>query len=113
MLDQPSTCVVKLAPGKDSKLKVVFNIKDKTDGREGGLLRYIGDGKGLLSVFHLDHAAEADRGDVQTAGFGANWHFWNYDFKTGEATENDGVRLERRRSLRCQSGRRYVPLRAR
>jgi hypothetical protein len=88
LLDQPSTCVAKIAKGEDTAT-VAFNIKDVTGGLEGGVFRYTGDGKASIAVLHPDHAA--DQSDVATVAFENNWKFWSYDFETNKATENDSI----------------------
>lgn len=92
VLDQPTTCVAKIAKGED-EATVAFKVKDLTGGLEGGVLRYTGDGKGSLAVLHPDHAPEEDQGDAQAVAWGTNWKFWSYDFATNEATavEDDPI----------------------
>jgi hypothetical protein len=89
LLDQPATCVAKLAAGA-SEVSKAFDIKDITDGREGGAFRYTGNGRALLSVLHPDHAPK-ETTDAQDITYGANWHFWSYDFKTEKATEVEDI----------------------
>jgi hypothetical protein len=87
VFDQPPTCVAKLPAGDHPRLETAFTVSDLTDGREGGALRYVGNGQAILSVFHLEHAPEADRTDIQTVAYGANWRFWSVDLSTTKATE--------------------------
>jgi hypothetical protein len=88
-LDQPSTCVAEIAKGAD-EATLAFNIKDVVDGQEGGLLRYTGNGKGILSALDVSHAPPGD-GDPATITYGNNWRFWAYDFATGKATLIDSL----------------------
>jgi hypothetical protein len=90
VLEQPTTCVVKIAKGEDTAT-VAFNVKDVTGGLEGGVLRYTGDGKAMLAVLDPEHAEEADRKDPQAVGWGPNFRFWSYDFKTNKAEVNDSI----------------------
>lgn len=82
--DAPTTCVAKIAAG-ETEIKKLFDVPDVTDGRQGGVMRYLGDGKALLSVLHPEHAGPGD--DLQAVTFGANWHFWLYDLANGTASE--------------------------
>ena len=83
VVDQPKTCIIKIPAGDDTKVETAFNVADIADGHEGGALRYVGNGKAVLSVFHLEHAT-GDK-DVQTVAFGPNWRFWSIDLKTQKA----------------------------
>jgi hypothetical protein len=87
LLDQPKTCVAKLAAGS-SELEKAFEVADVTEGREGGALRYLGDDKAILSVLHADNV-ESD--DVTVVAYGANWRFWVYDLSDGSATQIDAI----------------------
>jgi len=89
-LDQPATCVAKIAKS-DDKATVAFQVKDITDGREGGVFRYTGNGNAILSVIHPDHATAEELGDPAAVTYGANWRFWSYDFKTGKASVIDSI----------------------
>jgi hypothetical protein len=85
LYDQPQTCVVKLAEGDGAKPELAFNVRDVTDGLDGGAFRYLGDGKALISVLDPTHAeGETDPTEIK---YGANWHFWSYDLEARKATE--------------------------
>lgn len=87
VIDQPTTCVVKLAAGSDEP-EVLFDVTSVTDGREGGVFRYIGGGKALLSVLHAERSTSEDVGEVAN---GPNWRFWLYDFASGTAEPVESI----------------------
>src|SRR5262249_5746600 len=87
VLDQPTTCVAKLPVGEDTPEKL-FDFPDLTEGRQGGGMRYLGEGKALLSVLH-DERSTSD--DVTEVTYGANWQFWLYDLEQGSAEPVDGI----------------------
>lgn len=87
VLDQPTTCVVKLARGSDVP-ELLFKVADVADGRQGGVFRYLGDGKAYLSVLHAERSTSADASEVSN---GPNWRFWLYDFASGSAQVVDGI----------------------
>lgn len=87
LLEQPATCVVKVAAG-ESTATAMLDIASVTDGREGGELRYLGNGQALLAVFHPENSQEPD---VQTVAFGANWRFWSYDLRSNQAALVEGI----------------------
>jgi hypothetical protein len=66
----------------------LFDVRDVTDGREGGAFRYLGDGRAMLSVLHPEHA---DDSDVEGVTYGANWRFWTYDFASDTASPIDAI----------------------
>ena len=89
VVEQPKTCIVKIPAGDDTKVETAFNVADVAEGHEGGALRYVGNGKAVLSVFHLEHAT-GDK-DVQTVAFGPNWRFWSIDLKSKKAEAIEGI----------------------
>lgn len=90
VLDQPETCVAKVAKDAD-EATVAFKVKDVTNGLEGGVLRFTGDGKGILSVLDPSHAAEGDRADAIKVTYADNWRFWSYDFGANTAAVIDAI----------------------
>ncbi|HET8935326.1 MAG TPA: hypothetical protein VFN67_17880 [Polyangiales bacterium] len=89
VVDQPKTCIVKIPASDDTKVETAFNVADVADGHEGGALRYVGNGKAVLSVFHPEHATGDT--DVQTVAFGPNWRFWSIDLKSQKAEAIEGI----------------------
>jgi hypothetical protein len=87
VLSRTDTCVVKL-PADGSAPVTAFAFKDVLGGRQGAALRYIGDGKGLVSVLFPDHAT-GDTTSANNVTFSDNWKFWLYDFAAGTAQPLD------------------------
>jgi hypothetical protein len=87
LLDQPATCVVKV-PVATNDVEKVFELAELTSGREGGVMRYLGDGRALVSVLHHDHASSNDVAEVT---YGPNWRFWSLDVVTGDAAETEDI----------------------
>jgi hypothetical protein len=85
MLARTDTCVVEL-PADGSAPVTAFAFKDVTGGHQGAALRYLGNGKGLMSVMFPDHSTETAADEVT---FADNWRFWLYDFATGTAQQLD------------------------
>lgn len=82
----PKTCVVKIPANSeaiDPNWKLTF--ADITEGHEGGVFRYIGNGKALISVFYEDHSPY-EEGEIAAWVFGDNWRFMRFDLAT-RATE--------------------------
>jgi hypothetical protein len=90
VLDSPQTCVVEVPNSTELSAERAFNVADVTDGREGGALRYLAGGQGMMAVLHDEHASE-DEVEVADVTFGANWRFWSYDFESGAAAVIDSI----------------------
>lgn len=87
VLDSPATCVVKIPAGSELKVETAFKVSDIADGREGGVFRYLGNDRAILSVLHDDRAKDEGKELVADIAYGAYWRFWSYDLKTKKATE--------------------------
>lgn len=91
VLDQPTTCVVKVPNSEPLGVEHAFNVSEIADGRQGGALRYLGNGQAMLAVLHDEHAAENGETEVDAITFGANWRFWSYDLESGAAATLDEI----------------------
>lgn len=89
-LNQPSTCVVRIPSGSDTP-EVAFTLADVTDGREGGVMTYLGDGHALISVLHDERVELTPDTDPSAVAFANNWRFWNYDIETGTAEPIESI----------------------
>ncbi|HEY8946297.1 MAG TPA: hypothetical protein VIM73_18730, partial [Polyangiaceae bacterium] len=87
LLDQPQTCVVKIARG-EREVEKAFDVAELTQGRQGGVLRYLGRGQALLSVLHDDNASSTE---VAKVAYGPNWRFWSVDLDARSATRSDAI----------------------
>jgi hypothetical protein len=86
------TCAARIKAGEDSVDDGwVLTFADVTDGREAAALRFLGDGKALISVLHderIELTPDADRFTVVDA---PNWRFWRVDLDTREAEETTDI----------------------
>jgi hypothetical protein len=89
-LDQPPTCVVRV-PASGAEPNVAFKFADVTGGREGGVMRYIGNGRALISVLHDERVTLTPTTDPSEVAFAANWRFWTYDIASGSASPIDTI----------------------
>lgn len=51
-----------------------------TGGREAGVMRYLGSGKGLLHVFHHERTTFDSNSDPHALSVTPNWQLWTLDF---------------------------------
>lgn len=82
--DYPHSCALRVKRGEqnfDPDFQLNF-AQDITGGREAGILRYLGDGKALLDVFHDERVttvgADTDAEDLANT---PNWRLWSIDLR--------------------------------
>ncbi len=84
--DYPASCALRIKDGEDSfdpDWQLNF-AADVTDGREAAMLRYLGDGKALLDVFHDERVTIDGDTDPQELMNTPNWRLWAIDLETNE-----------------------------
>lgn len=82
----PKSCALRVKNGADTfDPDFQLSFADLTGGRPGGILRYLGDGKALLDVFHAERATIDAATDAQELANSTNWRLWSVDLngKTG------------------------------
>lgn len=114
--DYPKSCALRVRAGEDSFDEAwQLNFADQvTDGREAGVLRYLGNGKALLDVFHDERVDIDDDTDAEELVNTANWRLWTvdladlsgapmeaFDFKAGGYTD---VQVDGRTFLMVPNG---------
>ena len=86
--DYPASCALRIKDGEDTfdpDFQLDF-AAELTDGREAAILRYLGDGKALLDVFHDERVTVDEDTDAQELVNTPNWRLWTVDLesRTGE-----------------------------
>jgi hypothetical protein len=89
VLDQPPTCVFEVPAAGEPR--VAFALPDLTEGRQGGVMRYLGAGRALISVLHDERFAPSDAPSATELTFDNNWRFWSYELAAGQATLLDSI----------------------
>lgn len=87
----PKNCALRILAGEtsfDENWQLTY-ADDITDGREAGILRYLGNGQALLDVFHHERATITDETNAQELANTPNWRLWKIDLeqKTGAPVE--------------------------
>lgn len=91
--DYPKSCALRVKADEDSfddQWQLNY-AEDVTDGREAATLRYIGEGKALLDVFHHDRTEIEDDTDPQELVSTANWRLWLVDLEAKSGEPLDGI----------------------
>jgi hypothetical protein len=86
--DYPKSCALRIKSGDDTfdpDWQLSF-ADDVTDGREAGIMRYLGDGKALLDVFHDERVTIDESTDPQELSNTPNWRLWTFDLETGQGS---------------------------
>ncbi len=80
--DYPKSCALRVKDGEDTfDPDWKLDFADVTDGREAGMLRYLGDGKALLDVFHDERVEIDEETDAKELSNTANWRLWAIDLE--------------------------------
>jgi hypothetical protein len=86
------TCAVRIRAGQDVVDEDwTLTFADVTDGREAAALRFIGNGKALISVFYDDQVELRDDIERPVVVDSASWRFWTVDLETREAAALEGI----------------------
>lgn len=93
--DYPRSCSLRVKAGEDDfDDEWQLDFAEVTDGREAATLRYIGDGKALLDVFHDERTEITEDTDPYELVSTANWRLWLVDLedKSGAPIESVGFK---------------------
>lgn len=91
--DYPAACALRIKDGADTfdeDWQLNF-AADVTDGREAGILRYLGDGKALLDVFYHERADIGEDTDAQELSNTPNWRLWEIDLSDRSGGPIEGL----------------------
>jgi len=82
--DYPKSCALRIKSGQDSfDAGWQLNFADDvTDGREAGVMRYLGNGKAMLDVFYDERVTIDENTDPQELVNTPNWRLWTFDLDT-------------------------------
>lgn len=79
----PKNCALRILKGEtkfDEDWQLTY-ADDITEGREAGILRYLGNGQALLDVFHHERVTLTDETNSQELANSANWRLWKIDLE--------------------------------
>jgi hypothetical protein len=68
-----------------------LNYADFADGREGAVLRYLGNGQALADIFHDERTTITSDTDPSELGQSSNWRLWTLNLDTKVAAPIDGL----------------------
>ncbi len=88
----PQSCALRVLAGEtafdpDWQLKYA----DFAGGREGAVLRYLGNGQGLADIFHAERVAITSGTDPSELGESSNWRLWTVDLNAGTGAPIEGL----------------------
>lgn len=88
----PESCSLRVLAGETS-FDPTWQLRyaDFTEGRQGAVLRYLGDGQALADIFHAERTAITDATDPSELGESSNWRLWTVDVGAGTGAPIDGL----------------------
>jgi hypothetical protein len=88
----PESCMVRIKAGEQT-LDPDFQLEfaDLTDGRQAASFLYVGEGKGLIQVFHDENTTIEPDSDPWALSASENWRLWLVDVETQTASLLDDV----------------------
>ena len=88
----PQSCSLRVLAGEEAfDPSWQFRYADVAGGREGAVLRYLGDGKALADIFHDERATIGDTTDPSALGESSNWRLWTVDLHEGTGAPVEGL----------------------
>ncbi|HEY8947008.1 MAG TPA: hypothetical protein VIM73_22345 [Polyangiaceae bacterium] len=90
MRDAPSPCVLRIKAGENRlDPEWTLDYREVTDGREGAMFSYLGDGRALISAFYDERTTFDETTDPWSYVGSSNWRIWTMDMesKTGAPLE--------------------------
>jgi hypothetical protein len=88
----PASCSLRVLAGETTfDPDWQFRYADFADGREGAVLRYLGDGQALADIFHHERATITSDTDPSELGQSSNWRLWTVDLESGAGAPIDGL----------------------
>jgi hypothetical protein len=89
----PKNCALRIRDGEDSfdpGWQLTYS-DEVTSGREAGILRYVGNGRALLDVFHHDEINISPEATSQEVSYLPQWRLWSIDLEQKTGAPLDGL----------------------
>jgi len=89
----PASCALRIRNGEDTfdpEWQLNF-AADLTDGREGAIMRYLGNGQALLDVFHAEMTTFDEATDPLELVQNPIWRLWTVDLQAMTGAPVDGL----------------------
>lgn len=87
----PKSCVLRLPPGSDKFDDWKLTYADLAGGREGAMFAYLGNGKAVMSVFHLENGKNDPALGISELVSQDVWQLYTVDLATRTATPIQGL----------------------
>jgi len=91
----PQSCSLRVPAGEEA-FDPTWQLRyaDVAEGREGAVLRYLGDGRALADIFHDERATIDGETDPSELGESSNWRLWNVDLRAGTGSPVEGLEFK-------------------
>jgi hypothetical protein len=88
----PQSCSLRVLPGETTfDPNWQLSYADFAGGREGAVLRYLGNGQALADIFHDERTTITTDTDPSELGESSNWRLWSVDLETGTGAPVEGL----------------------
>jgi len=92
MYDAPAPCVLRIKPGEDRlDPEWTFDYREVTDGRQGAMFTYLGEGQALLSAFYDERTSFDETTDPWAYVGSSNWRIWRADIENKTGAPLEGI----------------------
>jgi hypothetical protein len=88
----PQSCSLRVLAG-EAAFDPEWQLKyaDFADGREGAVLRYLGNGQALADIFHDERTTITSETDPSELGQSSNWRLWTVNLETDVGAPIEGL----------------------
>jgi hypothetical protein len=92
MRDAPMPCVLRIKP-EESRFDPEWTLdyREVTDGRQGAMFSYLGDGHALISAFYDERTSFDEMTDPWSYVGSNNWRIWSMDLETKTGAPLEGM----------------------
>jgi hypothetical protein len=92
MRDAPAPCVLRITPGQDRfDPEWTLDYREVTDGRQGAMFSYVGDGRALISAFYAERTSFDATTDPWSYVGSNNWRIWDMDVQSQLGAPLEGI----------------------
>jgi hypothetical protein len=92
MRDAPSPCVLRIQPEENRfDPEWALDYREVTDGRQGAMFSYLGDGQALISAFYDERTSFDETTDPWSYVGSNNWRIWTMDLESKVGAPLEGM----------------------
>lgn len=91
----PQSCALRVLAGETTfDPGWQFRYADFAEGREGAVLRYLGNGQALADIFYDERTSITSETDPSDLGQSSNWRLWSVNLESGTGAPIEGLEFK-------------------